>query len=243
LLIASGVETIQASGTVRMATGFSIPPVSFPPMALPVEWNLADLRRHLGGIPLKRIRLYPPPGMATEEDALRLREQEDTICEVIDGILVEKVMASYEAVLAGLILHWLNAFLEKHALGVALAPDGMLRILPNRTRVPDISFISWERFPNRKLPRDRVFAVAPDLAIEILSPGNTPAEMALKLKDYFRAGTRLVWYIDPNQRTAQVYRSPNDVTEVPEAGELDGGEILPGFHLKLKDLFARVPRE
>ncbi len=54
-------------------------------------------------------------------------------------------------------------------------------------RIPDVSFISWDKFPNRKLPRDRVFAVVPDLAIEILSEGNTPQEMELKLDEYFRA--------------------------------------------------------
>jgi len=226
-----------------MATGFDISTVSFPPTELPVEWSLADLRRHLGGIPLKRIRLYPPPGMATEEDAIAVRERDGAICEVIDGILVEKVMSSYESVLALLIGQWLNAFLEKNPLGVALGADGMLRILPKRTRVPDISFIRWERFPKRKLPRDRVFAVAPDLAIEILSPGNTPAEIALKLKDYFRAGTRLVWVTDPERRTARVYTSPDDFTQIKESGALDGGEVLPGFRIKLKELFSRVPRE
>src|SRR5438552_8200363 len=107
-------------GAFCMATGFSAPPPTFPAMALPVEWNLADLRRHLGGVPLKRIRLYPPPGMATEEDAFAIRQREGIICELVDGILVEKVMASYESVLAGLILQWLNAYLEKQPLGVAL---------------------------------------------------------------------------------------------------------------------------
>src|SRR2546430_529414 len=133
-----------------MATGFSTPPTTFPPMALPIEWNLADLRRHLGGVPLERIRLYPPPGMATEEDAFAIHQREGIICELVDGILVEKVMASYESILAGLILQWRNVYLEKHPLGVALGEAGMLRILPKRTRVPDVSFIRWERFPKRK---------------------------------------------------------------------------------------------
>jgi Uma2 family endonuclease len=226
-----------------MAAGLDTPAVTFPPTALPVEWSLADLRKHLGGIPLKRIRSYPPPGMATEEDAIALRERAGPICEVIDGILVEKVMGTYESVLAGLILQWLNAFLEEHPLGVALAPDGMLRMLPKRTRVPDVSFIRWERFPKRKLPRDKVFAVAPDLAIEILSPGNTPTEMDLKLEDYFRAGVRLVWLIDPERRTAKVYTSLDEFKEVKESGVLDGGDVLPGFRIKLKELFTRVPRE
>jgi Uma2 family endonuclease len=85
--------------------------------------------------------------------------------------------------------------------------------------------------------------VVADLAIEFLSPGNTPTEMAIKLKEYFRAGVRPVWYIDLQCRRATVYRSLKDFTEIDESGTLDGGKVLPGFRIKLKTLFARAPRE
>jgi Uma2 family endonuclease len=108
-------------------------------------------------------------------------------------------------------------------------------------RIPDVSFISWDRFPGRKLPKDRVFRVAPDLAVEFISQGNTKGEMNLKLDEYFAAGVRLVWYIDPRTRTAQVYTARDRAETIGESGLLDGRDVLPGFQLRLGELFERVP--
>jgi len=214
-----------------------------PRTALPVEWSIADLQRHLGGIPLERIRLYPPPGMATQQDALEVRNHSDRICELIDGVLVVKAMGSYESFLAGVLIQLLNNYLDTHRLGIVLGPDGGLQVLPMRMRIPDVSFIRWERFPDRRLPRDRVFRVAPDLAVEILSAGNTEGEMRQKLADYFSAGTALVWYIDPDARRARAYTAPDKFEEFGVEGLLRGGDVLPGFEIHLGDLLDRVPRE
>jgi Uma2 family endonuclease len=116
-------------------------------------------------------------------------------------------------------------------------------VLPRQVRVPDLCVIRWERFPNRRLPREPIPAVAPDLAIEVLSKGNTPGEMRRKLRDYFQAGVRLVWYLDPKARTMEVYTSPEQCTVVGENDVLDGGDVLPGFQLPLKELFARAERQ
>lgn len=230
-----------------MATVTATPPTqpatpTQPTTLLPTDWTLADLQAHLGGIPLDRIRLYPPPGMATEQDALDIAVHEDRLCELVDGILVEKVMASYESLLAGLLIHFIHEFLDKNPLGVVLAPDGSLRILPRKMRIPDVSFIRWERFPERKVPRARVFRVAPDLAVEILSEGNTEAEMQIKVREYFSAGTQLVWLVDPDSRTARVYTAAEQHLVVDENGILDGGTVLPGFQLRLRDWLDKVER-
>ncbi len=230
MAIVTTPDTVNTPGAPRLKT------------ILPTHWSLADLQAHLGGIPLERIRLYPPPGMATEEDALAINDRKEGLCELVDGILVEKVMASFESILAGILLQWINNFLDKHPLGVALAPDGALRILPKRMRLPDVSFISWDRFPDRKLPRDHVFRVAPDLAVEIISEGNTEAEMKIKLKEYFRAGVRIVWLIDPASRRARVYLAAGSFAEVDENWVMCGDPVLPGFAFRLGDLFDRVPR-
>lgn len=214
-----------------------------PPTCLPAEWSVADLQAHLGGIPLHRIRLYPPPGMATEQDALDIADREGRLCEIVDGILVEKVMASFESLLACTLIHWLSGFLDKNPLGVVLGEGGALKILPRRMRIPDVSFIRWERFPHRKLPRDRVFRVAPDLAVEILSEGNTEGEMGIKVGEYFRAGVRLVWLIDPEARSARVYIGVDQCDVLDENGVLDGRDVLPGFQFRLRDLIDAVPRE
>ena len=77
----------------------------------------------------------------------------------------------------------------------------------------------------------------------MLSAGNTPGEMTLKVADYFAAGTSLVWIINPATRSADVYTSPTDVHRLKPAQSLDGGNVLPGFKLLLKDLFATKRRK
>ena len=79
-----------------------------------------------------------------------------------------------------------------------------------------------------------------ELAVEILSPSNRPGEMARKRREYFAAGTRLVWQIDPRKRTAQAFTAPRVSTRLDESQTLDGGDVLPGFTLPLRDLFARL---
>lgn len=209
---------------------------------LPAHWTMADLQEHLGGIPANRIRLFPPPGTATEEDVLSIEAHEDRHCELVDGILVEKPMASYESMLALYLGYFLHGYLENNPLGMVLGPDGPLRILPSKMRIPDVSFILWESFPEKKRPRDKVYRVAPDLAVEILSEGNTEAEMNIKLREYFEAGVRLVWYVDPRTRSAQLYKSVDSVTTIDANGLLEGGDVLPGFQLRLGELFERADR-
>ena len=210
---------------------------------IPLDWTAADLHEHLGGIPLERIRLHPPPGTATEADVIEAERRTGRICELIDGVLVEKTMGWHESRLAVLLAHLLESFLEKHDLGIVTGADGPVRILPRQVRIPDVCFIGWEKFPNRELPREPIPPLVPDLAVEVLSPGNTEAEMQRKLRDYFTAGVRLVWYIDPRRQSARVYAAVDRLTEVHEDQSLTGGDVLPGFELSLRDLFARAARQ
>ena len=214
-----------------------------PQASLPAEWSLADLQEHLGGIPAERIRLFPPPGYATEEDVIQAAEREGRLCELEDGILVEKPMGWYESLLAGVIIGEINTFLRRHNLGKALGADGTVKILPGILKIPDVSFISWKRWPRTRLPRRPVPALVPDLAVEVLSETNTRREMEDKLHRYFEAGVRLVWYVDPATRAADAYTSPADVKHVEPSGELDGGEVLPGFRLSLANLFQFADRQ
>jgi Uma2 family endonuclease len=211
-------------------------------MLLPPDWSLLDLRHHLGNIPLARIRLYPSPGMATEADALAIQAREGRLFELIDGILVEKAMGTYESLLAALLIQRLMNFVEREDLGVVLGPDGALRILPQRMRIPDVSFLGWHHFPERRLPSERVFSVVPDLAIEILSAGNTPEEMRNKVNEYLDAGVQMIWIIDPSNRTAAVHTRQGSQL-LGEDNSLDGGQVLPGFRCVLRELFDRYSRE
>jgi Uma2 family endonuclease len=152
-------------------------------------------------------------------------------------------MGWQEAILATWISSKIAAYLESHDLGQVLGADGPLKILPGIVKLPDVSFIGWHRFPKHRLGRRPIPALVPDLAVEVLSESNTTAEMERKLKQYFEAGVTLVWYIDPETRSARVYAGPTDVTVVDQNGLLDGGPVLPGFQLSLRELFARADRQ
>jgi Uma2 family endonuclease len=208
----------------------------------PVYRTLAALYRRIGPIPPARIRLSPPPGLAEEHHVLEIAEQENRLCELVDGVLIEKDMASFESHVTAVLIYLLMAYLENHDQGIALASDGMLRLAPGVVRIPDVSFISWEQLPGRFFPDEAIASLYPDLAIEVLSAGNTPGEMRRKLRDYFKAGTRLVWFITPKTRTAEVYTSPRRPKKLTETDTLDGGSVLPGFNLPLRTLFARAAK-
>jgi Uma2 family endonuclease len=101
-----------------------------------------------------------------------------------------------------------------------------------------VSFTNWDRLPGRKVPTKPVPNVSPDLAVEVLSEGNTRTEMERKLKEYFLSDVRLVWFIDPDARTVRVYTSPDKVRELTAKDTLDGGTVLPGFAVPVAQLFA-----
>ena len=209
---------------------------------LPVYWTVADLHDHLGHIPLQRIRLYPPPGTAVLADVLTVQAQEDRLCELVDGVLVEKTVGYYESRLALLIGYFLEDFLEQHDLGIVLGADGMLQLLHDQVRIPDVSFFSWMHFPNRELPSEPIPRLVPDLAVEVLSASNTVQEMHRKLQEYFAAGTQLVWYVNPEMQRITVYTAPEQWLELGIEDVLDGGDVLPGFQLPIRDLFDRAGR-
>lgn len=209
---------------------------------LPLYETAADLHDHLGHIPLHRIRLYPPPGTAVLADVLAVQEQEDRLCELVDGVLVEKAMGYYESRLALLIGYFLEVFLQLHDLGIVLGADGMLQLLHDQVRIPDVSFLSWVHFPDRELPSEPIPRLVPDLAVEVLSASNTAQEMNRKLQEYFAAGTQLVWYVDPEAQGITVYTAPEQWIELGIEDVLDGGNVLPGFQLSIRDLFDRAGR-
>jgi Uma2 family endonuclease len=206
----------------------------------PVIETLADLVERLGGVPLGRIRFHPAPGTATEADVLAYPDGEKRLFELVDGVLVEKPTGFFESILATILIQWLRNFLDQNDLGIVLAPDGTLRLAPGLVRAPDVSFISWDRFPDRELPAEPIPDLAPNLAVEILSTSNTETEMERKLHEYFAAGAQLAWYVYPEQRTVHVYTSPTDVRWLREEEMLDGGTVLPGFQISIRDWFARA---
>ena len=204
------------------------------------EWTAADLVERFGPIPLCRIRLHPPPGSATERDVVEIHDREDRLCELVDGVLVEKTVGTYESYLAVLLAQLLGDYVRRHDLGILLGADGMLRLVPELVRIPDLSFISWQRLPGREVPDQPIADLVPDLAIEVISRSNTRKEMERKLAEYFSVGVRQVWYVDHSpRRQVRVYASPTECLTLGEQEVIEGGDVLPGFRLELAQLFAK----
>jgi Uma2 family endonuclease len=205
--------------------------------------NLAELLEQLGQVPLNRIRTHPALGTATEEDVVAALEGANKrLYELVDGVLVEKDMGTKESLLATLIGHFLWSFLEENDLGIVFGSDGAVRLRLGLVRLPDVCFISWERLPEGELPEAAVAPIVPDLVVEVLSEGNTEAEMDRKRKEYFEAGVRLVWIIQPKNHTAVVYTTPKKARRLGKDQALEGGDVLPGFSIPLKELFSRARR-
>jgi Uma2 family endonuclease len=202
--------------------------------------NLQDLVERLGNIPLSRVRLAPPPGLATEADVIEAERGQNRLCELVDGVLVEKGMGYGESLLAGALIEILRRFVRPRKLGLVSAPDGMLRLFPGLVRIPDVAFASWDRFPDRKVPKAPVPAVVPDLIVEVLNVSNTLAEMDRKRAEYFDAGVRLIWEIDPASRSVSVFTPDGTVNVLDASQTLEGGDVLPGFVLVLSELFAEL---
>jgi len=216
-----------------------MPPATIAP---PIIKTLADLQKRLGGIPLERIWYHPAPGTATEKDVIEAENRENRLCELVDGTLVEKAMGFEESRLAWRLGHLVGLYLDQNDLGICVGADGMMRIAPGLVRIPDLSFIAWDKLPGRESPADPIPDLAPDLAVEVLSEGNTKPEMARKVREYFEAGVRVVWLIDPKKRTARVFSGVDQSILVRAHQALDGGDVLPGFVLPLKDLLDRGRR-
>ena len=189
----------------------------------------------LDAFPPERILRTPTPGTATEDDLLAHRE---TLVELIDGTLVEKAMGAPESQFTFVFTCFFAEYRLRHPdLGVYGLPDAMFRLKLRLVRMPDFSFTAWASLPNNTAHLEQVSDYAPDLAVEILSPSNTKAEMVEKVRDFFEHGTKLFWIIDPKHRTATVYTSPETFVVLTAADSLDGGDVLPGFALPLAKLF------
>lgn len=209
---------------------------------LPIT-SFAYLHERLGGVPLVRIRRTPAPGTATEGDLERAGKP---VCELIDGVLVEKPMGNSESQLAIYISSLLRAHVAHGKLGLVLGADGYFRLEGGQLRAPDASFTPWDAFPDGEPAEDEAYwSVVPALIVEVLSPKNTKAEIGRKLDEFFQVGCELAWVVDPRAKTAKVYTSAKKFKEYSKTDTLDGGKVLPGFKLKLADLFdsAKPPKK
>ena len=213
--------------------------------APPVRYRtFADVLARVGNVPAERILSYPAAGTATVQDLLDPLVTAGRMCELVDGILVEKTMGYREGRLGLWIGSLLNFYLVTNNIGCAAGPEGMIRFNINVVRSPDVSFIRWDSVDDPgeiENPAGACLEYPPDFVIEVLSPGNTPEEMAIKLAEYAKAGVKLVWYVDPVRQEVDVYQKSRvrGKKTVGIDGTLDGGAVLPGFALPVAKIFEK----
>ena len=203
--------------------------------------RLSDILEELGGIAASRVRSEPALGKATIADLIRVHV-EGCLCELVDGILVQKACGWKESLIVAALIQRLRQFVEIDNQGLIIGPDACFEIFRSLVRSPSVSFVSRSRLPEGKIPTTPVPQVVPDLAIEVLSAGKTFMEMSRKRHEYFHAGVRLVWMVDPRERTVAVYTSASEYQILDESQILTGYDVLPGLEIHLADVFAEPDR-
>jgi Uma2 family endonuclease len=196
--------------------------------------TVADFIEQLGGISPQRIHTRPPVTTATEADLARTKG-----CELVDCTIVEKAVGFLESCLAPLLIRLIGRYLDEHDIGFIAGPDAHIRFGAN-VRGPDVAFVRWDQVPGAEIPDVPVSDSVPSLVVEILSRGNTQSEIERKRREYFAAGVRLLWIADPRKRTVEVWTDAKTCQTLTEGASLEGGEILPGFLLPIREWFDRA---
>jgi Uma2 family endonuclease len=159
--------------------------------------------------------------------------------ELIHGDLVERKMGAKSSFIAGEIHALLRDFSRSQRLGWVFPEGTSFRCFPDdpdKVRRADVSFIRFGRLPNEQLPEGHL-RIAPDLAVEVVSPHDLAYDVDSKVEDYLQAGVRLVWVVSPAARTVRVHRPDGPGTTLRADDELTGEEVLPGFRCPVRDLF------
>ncbi len=171
----------------------------------------------------------------TDEDLMRL-PKDGRKWELVNGRLQEvPTSAKHDQ-----IVIWLGRLIGPYAddFGILTASQAGFRMVNRNLRCPDFGFTRYNRFPNGEVP-DGFVEFAPDLAVEIISPSEEPADMARKVEEYFASGAQQVWHMFPETQTITVFRSPLDAMTYQPDDEIDVDDLLPGFRSHVAELFGK----
>ena len=160
-------------------------------------------------------------------------------CELIRGELIMMSPAGFDhgrfAVNVG---NALANFVKARSLGIVVSAEAGFRIArdPDTVRAPDVAFVRANRIPPGGVKA--FFQGAPDLAVEVVSPGDRAGELAAKVQDWLTAGCPMVWIVDPETRTVSVYCIRKEIAVLTAADTLTGGDVLPEFSISIAEVFA-----
>ncbi|MCQ3933255.1 MAG: hypothetical protein DPW16_22645 [Chloroflexi bacterium] len=185
-------------------------------------------------------RLYTSADLRALE---ALPENADKKFELIAGEIFDVTTGTPEhAFIILLLASRLLQFVLNRDLGFVFTDTVTYQLSEEHEYIPDVSYISRER--QAELPPKRYY-VAPDLAVEVMSPSNQPQDMLRKIETYFQYGTRLVWLIYPDTRAVWVYEPQADgswrLSKTEYDGILDGGDVLPGLSIPVREIFPPQP--
>lgn len=179
--------------------------------------------------------------LMSAEELLNLPEHPDVRYELSNGKLIEVAGTTIpHGLIVALALWLIDGYARERDLGVTLA-DGvayLLRRNPDTVRIPNLSFIAWERVPATGFPEEGYWAGVPDLALEVVSPTDRAEEIHNKVQEYLEAGVVLVWVLWPRRKMVTVHAPGIDGRELRAEEVLDGGRVLPGFTIRVAELFA-----
>lgn len=179
-----------------------------------------------------------PTKTYSPEDLLRMPDGDRY--ELVNGQLVERNMSLWSSYVAGQASRRLGNYAFDHRSGWVLPEGTSYQCFPdepNKVRKADVSFIRLDRLSLAQATEEGHVPIAPDLAVEVMSPNDLAYEVDEKVQDYLRAGVTLVWVINPHARTVKVHRREGAGTILGENAELSGEEVVPGFRCRVSDLF------
>ncbi len=173
----------------------------------------------------------------TPDDLLAMPNGDDF--ELVNGELMERYIGAESSWIASNLIVLIAVFYRGRVPGHLFTTDCGYQCYsddPGKVRKPDVSFVRKGRFPKDRIPKGYI-RIAPDLAVEVLSPNDLADEAEAKVEEYLDAGVRLVWVISPKAETVTVYRADRSAVKLHETDELSGENVLPGFRCKVSDLF------
>lgn len=171
---------------------------------------------------------------------------DDKLYELVNGEIIEVPPPKRKnSWLAGQLVTRFTVHAEKHDLGVVFGADGGFILTETNVRVPDVSFVAKDRIPAMTTAEQNNAAFAPDLAVEVISPSESPRKVNEKTTLYLDTGCQQVWNVYPDERVIEVWakNAAGKLEMEAFSGDqsLSGGDVLPGFALIVKDLFAGMP--
>ena len=178
-----------------------------------------------------------PPRRYTPDDLLEMPGGD--AYELVNGMLVERNMGWNASYIGGQLFGALLNYCAANPIGVPAPADASYRCFPDdpgKVRRPDASFIRVERLPPPE-EREGHCSVAPDLAVEVISPRDLYSDVEEKVAEYLAAGVQIVWVVNPPTRTVRVHRADGTVSDLGEGDILLGESLLPGFECSLAELF------